>query len=54
MRAFYIFAAHRSFYFPALKELLLKYAEVIASIADPLHGYTLREWQTYTFGCVCT
>lgn len=24
-----------------------KYAEVIASLADPVHGYSLREWMAY-------
>lgn len=47
MRAFYIFAAHRSSHHPHLKEPLFKYAAVIATLADPVHGYTIREWLAY-------
>lgn len=47
MRAFYSFAAHRSYYHTTLKKPLFKCAPVIASLADPVHGYTAREWTAY-------
>lgn len=46
MRAFYIFAAYISHDHPELQQLL-KYAEIIATLADPGHGYTLAEWMAY-------
>lgn len=47
MRAFYIFAACRTHYYLELRHPLLKYAEIIATLADPGHGSTVAEWMAY-------
>lgn len=47
MRAFYIFAAQHSCFYPDLKEPLFKNAAIITLLANPVHGYTLRECTAY-------
>ena len=47
VRAFSVFALHRSHHFPQMIGPLLLYQDVIASTADPNSGYSTSQWLSY-------
>lgn len=47
VQAFHVFALHRSYYFPKMSASFLKYANVIATIAEPNSGYDEHQWLAY-------